>query len=283
MLIILSQRIDYNSDYEDIPFSIYHFPKRYINQIHIGDRFIYYQGDRHKKDNRYYYGCGVIGDIYVDYSGDFYYAKIIEGKSFKEKVPIYIKDDSFWESIDYEEVRKKPNPSWQNSIRKISKRAFKAILNAGKIDENTFIHTSELESEFNAFEVLRKLNEKYKGLRPEQRAKKVSYHLDRVSSVTKAMKELLGAKCQICGWSGFTKRNGNSYIEAHHLAQISKQCPNSLCTENIILVCPNSHNEIHYGKEVLIMNDEDCILIKLSNAEAKIHKNSLRFLENLHT
>jgi hypothetical protein len=45
MNIILAQRIDYESGYEDIPFQLYHFPKRYRNQIRCGDMFIYYQGD----------------------------------------------------------------------------------------------------------------------------------------------------------------------------------------------------------------------------------------------
>ena len=89
MLIVLSQHIVYESDYEDIPFSIYHFPKRYRNQIHPGDCFIYYQGDRHKKDNRYYFGCGVIGDVFPDAVGEFYYAKILDGKPFKKNIPIY--------------------------------------------------------------------------------------------------------------------------------------------------------------------------------------------------
>ncbi len=48
MLIVLSQHIDSESDYEDIPFSLYHFPKRYRNQIHPRNCFIYYQGETKK-------------------------------------------------------------------------------------------------------------------------------------------------------------------------------------------------------------------------------------------
>jgi hypothetical protein len=61
MKIILSQRVDTISSYEDIPFSRYHFPKRYLNQIHQGDQFIYYQGNKGVKEQRYYFGCGVVG------------------------------------------------------------------------------------------------------------------------------------------------------------------------------------------------------------------------------
>lgn len=38
MKIILSKRIDTESEYEDVPFSSYHFLKRYRNQIYLGDQ-----------------------------------------------------------------------------------------------------------------------------------------------------------------------------------------------------------------------------------------------------
>ena len=46
MLIILSQKIDTESPYSDEPFNSYHYPARYRNQIHEGDVFVYYQGNR---------------------------------------------------------------------------------------------------------------------------------------------------------------------------------------------------------------------------------------------
>jgi 5-methylcytosine-specific restriction endonuclease McrA len=279
MLIILSQRIDFDSDYEDVPFSIYHFPKRYRNQIHPGDCFIYYQGDRHKKGNRYYFGCGVIGDVFSDSSGDFYYAKILEGKAFRENVPIYNPDGGFWESIGYEQVRKNSNPPWQNSIRRVSEEAFNAILDAAGIEKTIFDLSSNLEIISDSIDVLRTLNDRYRGLRPKDRAQKVSTLLDRGASITKALKNILGTKCQICNWKGFEKVNGQNYIEAHHLNQISARCSDSLCTENIILLCPNCHSEIHYGNNVKVFEDKDFIIVRLSATEAKIHKNYLSYLE----
>lgn len=108
MPIILSQRIDTKSDYDDVPFLTYHFPKRYRKQIHSGDRFIYYQGNRYKREHRYYFGCGVIGAIEPDSTGDHYYAEILEGRRFNEVVPIYIHNkDGFIESLGFEQVRDK--------------------------------------------------------------------------------------------------------------------------------------------------------------------------------
>ncbi len=281
MLIVLSQHIVYESDYEDIPFSIYHFPKRYRNQIHPGDCFIYYQGDRHKKDNRYYFGCGVIGDVFPDAAGDFYYAKILAGKPFKKNIPIYSPGGGFWESIDYKEVRNKPNPSWQNSIRKISQAAFREILHSADMEETSLSFSSQLEISSSSIEILKQLNTKYQGLAPKERVRNISAHLDRGSSVTKALKNILGAECQICSWKGFAKPDDQNYIEAHHLSQVSERSSDSLCTENIILVCPNCHSEIHYGSDVKVMNDKDYIIVKLSNQEARIHRNHISYLEKL--
>ena len=56
MLVILSQKIDTVSSYDDELFNSYHYPAKYRNQLHEGDIFIYYQGNRFDKSQRYYYG-----------------------------------------------------------------------------------------------------------------------------------------------------------------------------------------------------------------------------------
>ena len=229
MKIILSQRIDIDSEYDDKPFSIYHFPKRYRNQIQPGDQFIYYQGDRYKKDHRYYFGCGVIGRVEPDKNGEYFYASIIDGHKFLEKVPIYApKGEGFIESLGYEHVRNKPNPSWQNSIRKISDEAYFEILSLANVKSDVVDISSKLEGEKDPFLVLEKLDNLYKNLTPTERANKIQRHIDRGAAVTNALKFFLGAKCQICGWAGFAKHNGENYIEAHHIVQLSEAAKGSL-------------------------------------------------------
>ena len=282
MTIVLSQRIDTKSSYEDIPFVQYHYPSRYKNQIHTGDIFVYYQGDRFKKENRYYFGAGVIGNIESNADGTHYYAKIIDHKVFKNRVPIYHPDNVFYESIDYQKVRNKPSPAWQNSIRKISQKAFDEIMEAAECDyTNILTAMSNVEGEENDLKALTMMNDKYRNLVPEQRSMFVNAHLDRGSSIVRAVKNLLGAKCQICGYEGFEKLDGNKYIEAHHLSQLALLSPGSLCTDNIILVCPNCHREIHYGRYVEVSGDENSISIKLGNKDpVVIMKNSIEKLRN---
>lgn len=281
MKIILSQRVDIKSEYDDVPFSTYHFPKRYRNQIHPGDRFIYYQGNRQKKEHRYYFGCGVIGKVEPDETGENYYAEILEGRRFSKVVPIYMPDgDGFIESLGYKNIRNKPNPSWQNSIRKISDEAFHKILNFAAISIDTGEAIASIETESDPLAVLRLLNQRYMNLEPKERAKKLQSHLDRGNAVTTALKNLLGAKCQICGWTGFEKKNGESFIEAHHVVQISEKSEGSLCTENVILLCPNCHSEVHYGKDFTVSEDSDFIKITLSTQHKRIHKNTMDYLSS---
>ena len=137
MPIILSQRIDLVSDYNDKPFFRYHFPKRYRKQIKSGDVFVYYQGDSKKLINRYYFGCGVIGEVTADKSDkESFNAEIRFGIKFPRKVIIHFvsKEGEYYESIGYKTVRQKPTPSWQNSIRKLSVPAFEKIISDAGLD-----------------------------------------------------------------------------------------------------------------------------------------------------
>jgi 5-methylcytosine-specific restriction endonuclease McrA len=282
MPIVLSQRIDVKSEYEDVPFSLYHFPKRYIRQLKTGDRFVYYQGDRNRKDRRYYFGCGVVGAITPDTNGESHFAEIIDGCPFPNKVPIYNPIGGFYESIDYAEVRKSESPPWQQSVRLISDSAFSTIMQTGSVPHEVGVISQTIESGTGELQVLRELNEKYSLLEPETRNRRIAMHLDRGVSVTKSLKKLLGSECQICRWGGFLQSDGSNYIEAHHLVQISAGHAASLCTENVILVCPNCHRELHYGKNVEVRSDGNFNIVRLSGVTTRIQKNTIEYLESQH-
>ncbi len=128
MLIILSQKLDSDSVYMgDEVFKVYHYPARYRNQIHTGDTFVYYQGNRYDKSQRYYFGTGKIGEI-CQKDEENYYAELLNVVRFEKKVPIYLPDDGYVEQLEYETVRRSINPPWQSSIRPLSKAAYEYIL-----------------------------------------------------------------------------------------------------------------------------------------------------------
>ena len=134
MIVVLSQRIDFNSSYADELFNTYHYPARYKNQLHKGDIFIYYQGSRYDKSQRYYFGIGTVGEI-VTSDGENYYAKLLDCQQFEKKVPIYLPDGGYIEQLGYETVRKNIMPPWQSSIRPLSQEAYDYILNAAGIQK----------------------------------------------------------------------------------------------------------------------------------------------------
>ena len=126
MYLILSQRRDFESSYSDKLFMLYHYPKRYRNQIQSGKTFVYYQGNRYDKNQRYYYGTGKIGKIFTTDDNN-YYAELVECKRFNKTVPIYM-DNGYIEQLDYQSIRKSPTPPWQSSIRPLSKEAYDYII-----------------------------------------------------------------------------------------------------------------------------------------------------------
>lgn len=143
MIKILSQKVDDISTYQDILFQTYHFPSRYLNQLNVGDIFVYYQGDRHKVNNRYYFGVGRVAEIQTNDKMN-YYATLVDCKRFKHKVPIYLPEGGYVEQLDYDTVRKSITPPWQSSVRPLSQKAFEYILNASGI-HYSFIPLESLE------------------------------------------------------------------------------------------------------------------------------------------
>lgn len=128
MIIILSQKIDTDSVYAgDEVFKTYHYPARYRNQIHEGDTFVYYQGNRYDKSQRYYFGTGKIGKVRQEDEENFY-AELLNVIRFEKKVSIYLPDGGYVEQLGYESVRKSINPPWQSSIRPLSKIAYEYML-----------------------------------------------------------------------------------------------------------------------------------------------------------
>lgn len=126
--IILSQKIDTESTYEgDALYYAYHFPARYKSSIHKGDIFIYYQGNRQVKAQRYYFGTGkILGIEKID--EDNYIALLSRCAEFNNKVPIYLSDGNYYEQLGISNGRLRP--PWQSSIRPITEEAYNEILKA---------------------------------------------------------------------------------------------------------------------------------------------------------
>ena len=130
MYMVLAQKKDFHSKYEDRIYSLYHFPASYRGRINTGDTFVYNQpkqGATGSAGIRHYYGTGTIGNIYTTDNGKTYYAELKNCKSFFNNVPLKLEDGTYIEQRGYEHKRKQPN--WQSSIREISPEAYQTIIN----------------------------------------------------------------------------------------------------------------------------------------------------------
>lgn len=98
---------------------------------------------------------------------------------------------------------------------------------------------------------LAEIEQRYLRASPEVR-ERLSSAIER-GPVGTLMKRVLGFRCQVCealGLNpiGFLKRNGEPYIEAHHVMPVSKKEIGSLGMSNVMIVCANHHRQMHYGE-----------------------------------
>lgn len=282
--VVLGQKIEKESTYEDVLFSRYHFPKSYKNQVKEGDRFLYYQGNQGPQlHKRYYFGYGVVGKIYPDpkMPGSLY-AELLDARPLPQKVSAYQSPGSFFESIHYESVRKSLLPNWRQSVRRISRAAFETILKRGGVDDdelagNYIVGPGVLNSPEALLAVLHELNQRYLEAEPSKRSTVANRYLDRGTAVVEVLKRLLGAECQICGVHGFATRSGHDYVEAHHLIEVSKMLAGSLCSDNVILVCPTCHRKLHHAP-VTYEATEEAVIISFTDHSTTIPRNTATYL-----
>lgn len=75
------------------------------------------------------------------------------------------------------------------------------------------------------------------------------------------VKKANGYRCQLCealGLNpiGFTKSDGQPYVEAHHITPVSSLESGSLSPSNIVTLCANHHRQMHHGNVNVKARDE---------------------------
>jgi len=126
MYIVLARRFEEDGTVRGSLWESYEFHAQYRNQIHEGDTFVYSRVSHSRREDRRYFGTGVIGAV-GQIGDNLYEAKLLSCKRFRETVPIY-HGDSYVETLGYETVRESPVPPWQHSVRPLSEAACRYIL-----------------------------------------------------------------------------------------------------------------------------------------------------------
>jgi hypothetical protein len=102
------------------------------------------------------------------------------------------------------------------------------------------------------------LEAKYLNANPKVK-ERVSRTIER-GSIAALVKRANGFRCQLCAALGrdpigFRKKNGEPYVEAHHIMPVSQQQIGSLAALNVMTLCANHHREVHYGEVEIVVNE----------------------------
>jgi len=91
----------------------------------------------------------------------------------------------------------------------------------------------------------------------------------RDTSQSKLVKQLYSYKCQICGWTAYSKRLKNLwYCEAHHVQPLGKKFGGPDHSSNILALCPTHHCMMDLG--ILAVNPANLRMLSTNLQEPSI-------------
>ncbi len=121
-------------------------------------------------------------------------------------------------------------------------------------------------------ELIRTYNKQYEVVIPEKKIV-VSEQVARPGLISDYVKQLQNYTCQICKQKGFVQSNHSYYVEAHHIVELHKLIPGSLCSDNIIIVCPTCHKKLHYAKVEYKIDSTSIVKVNINGAEYSFKRN----------
>jgi predicted RNA-binding protein with PUA-like domain len=138
----------------------------------------------------------------------------------------------------------------------ISGDDFRAVLEL--LNEDAEDLPSPSAPSIDTLERLTDLENKYRNASIEVKAR-VSKYIER-GPIGAEVKKATGYKCQLCDAMGrdpigFRKKNGDPYVEAHHVMPVSTMQIGALAASNIMTLCANHHRQMHYGGVAVIVSD----------------------------
>lgn len=162
---------------------------------------------------------------------------------------------------------------FQASSFPISADDFHAVLELLGEDKDA-IAAAVAEDDVFTLDRLAELESKFLNASPEVRTR-VSKAIER-GPIGAEVKRLNGFRCQLCealgrNPTGFKKRNGEPYVEAHHVMPVHRKEIGSLSAANIVTLCANHHREVHYGDVDVAIGDEE-FTFRIEGMEATIQR-----------
>lgn len=105
---------------------------------------------------------------------------------------------------------------------------------------------------------------------------RISSYIER-GAIANKVKKLTSYRCMVCDALGtppysFKKKNGDHYVETHHVTHVAIAQKGVLSISNLITVCANHHRQLHYGETELLQNTNDEFIFKVDNSVIEIPK-----------
>lgn len=249
------------SEWSDETGISYHFPKKYLNLITPGTKFIYYKSriknleyeDQRLSKNPHYFGKGIIGEVVPDKSNKAsYFAQITDCVLFKDAVDFKIEGE-------YLEIKGHDRLNYfRDGVREISSTTYNSILSRANLDivKEEVIQYRPSYSDFES---------------KEEGSKKVrfsSFYERNPFNRQKAI-DIHGLRCEVCSmrFDEVYGELGKDFIHVHHIKPISsykKSFQPNIETDFAVL-CPNCHAMIHRSKNrTLSVNELKKIYYKIN-------------------
>ncbi len=111
--------------------------------------------------------------------------------------------------------------------------------------------------------MIAEIEKKYLNASPEVKTR-ISKTIER-GPIGALVKRANRFRCQLCEALGLEavgfKKNGEPYVEAHHVMPVAKKEIGSLAASNIITVCANHHRQAHYGDIEVVIGERGFDLV----------------------
>lgn len=78
--------------------------------------------------------------------------------------------------------------------------------------------------------------------------------------VRRAVVARADGKCELCGKHGFTKPDGNLYLETHHIIALANEGADRVT--NVIALCADHHREAHFGVDKFDLEEKMIFIVK---------------------
>lgn len=194
-----------------------------------------------------------------------------EGKKISQQGFNYLNSDNVLNILSLAFQKNSENKAFHNLIENLKiDTGFTKEINE-LVDAREIIKTNS----GNSLKNIRTLEKRMKRATPEVK-ERISRYIER-GAIANHIKKVTDYKCLICEQLGenpysFKKKNGNHYVETHHVEQVSNLKKGSLSVANLITVCANHHRQLHYGNSELLSDDDEKFVFKIDDTKIEIEK-----------